>query len=169
MKNKLLVNKIIHSMKIMLSSNNNIIQVLDVEGNLYDASCSFYNPATETEILNLENKIGNKLPLDYIHFLKHCNGCTLFDDVTYGGENVIFAVERVLANHEADTYNPKILKIAYIYGDFIIIDLEKVKNQEKDYLFRCSIGESERVPFKSNFETWFARFVTSQGQKFWEW
>ncbi|GAA0381234.1 SMI1/KNR4 family protein [Bacillus horti] len=171
MKDEFLIHRTLHSLKSTLEKQNNIMKILDTTGQLYDTSCTFYDSATENDIQLLEHNIGKQLPLDYRHFLKICNGCSLFDMLDYGGENQLYSFEKILLYHETNLDFPDKLAIGYILGDSILIDLNKTTTNTGNYLHRTVVGQppSESTPFNSNFETWLTRFIVAQGNKYWEW
>ncbi|MDQ0897567.1 hypothetical protein QFZ80_001395 [Paenibacillus sp. V4I7] len=63
------------------------------------------------------------------------------------------------------------MKIAYIYQDNIVINLDAYNEGSNNYLMvKGHIDHfQESRPLLMNFELWFDRFIMSQGAKFWNW
>lgn len=164
-----LIFKSISTLKQRLINNGGFIEIQLENGQLDKFGCSFKSPAIDEEWNELIEKIG-PLPIDYLALFKLCNGCSLFDHPLYGGENHIFSLSEVLEyNRKGEAVNW--LKIAYIYGDYIVINMDKVRNNQSHYLF---VTESTD-PFEysrelyCNFETWLERFIITNGNKYWNW
>ncbi|WDQ30458.1 SMI1/KNR4 family protein [Paenibacillus marchantiae] len=128
----------------------------------------FRPSASEEKIKELSNYFSTPLPPDYISFLRLCNGASLFEDPEYGGENFLYSAQDVMHYNEAS--NSKIV-VANILDDRILIDLDRWRSHDEQYLLLCeSLYSVEHTgSFYSNFETWLQRFVISQGSKFWYW
>lgn len=128
----------------------------------------FKPSASEDKIKELSDYFSNPLPPDYISFLRLCNGASLFEDPEYGGENILYSAQDVI--HYNDALD-SIISIANILDDRILIDLERWKSNDDQYLLLCESSNSVEYAgrFYSNFETWLERFIISQGSKFWYW
>ncbi|WP_024630779.1 MULTISPECIES: SMI1/KNR4 family protein [unclassified Paenibacillus] len=128
----------------------------------------FKPSASEDKIKELSDYFSTPLPPDYISFLRLCNGASLFEDPEYGGVNFLYSVQDLIHYNEAS--DSKIV-IANILDDRILIDLERWRSQDEQYMLLCeSLYSTEHTGcFYSNFETWLERFILSQGSKFWYW
>lgn len=148
-----------------------VIQVQTEEGHVYNATCTFNPPATDAEIAQFESETGYILPKDYKEFLKITNGCSLFDDVEYGGEIDLYSLEEILKRNQGSEEYEGCYDIAYIYQDNIVIHSTCISQNEGNYLFwKGHIDQfDEARPLESNFELWVDRFVVCQGAKFWWW
>jgi len=166
-----IVTQTLNSLKKRLEENNNVIQVQNEEGHLFDAKCTFHPPASEEDILNFERQSGFILPPDYKTFLKITNGCRLFDDIHYGGEIELYSLEQIIDYNEHYDQYEGCYDIAYIYQDNIVINSRLVSQNKENYLsWKGHIDQfEEAIPLNMNFELWFDRFVISQGTKFWSW
>ncbi|WP_145324819.1 SMI1/KNR4 family protein [Paenibacillus xylanexedens] len=124
--------------------------------------------ASKDKLKELYEYFSVALPPDYISFLQICNGASLFEDPVYGGESFLYSAQDVIHYNEAS--DNKIV-IAKILDDRILIDLERCRSQDQDYLLLCeSLNPVDYASrFYSNFETWLDRFLISQGEKFWYW
>ncbi|MGK5512354.1 SMI1/KNR4 family protein [Brevibacillus formosus] len=140
------------------------------EGEIHKAICKFNPPVTFEELEKLESKTDWILPEDYKNFLMIANGCKLFDDPKYGGENDLYKLEELIDFNYEDPYE-ECYSIAYIYGENIVINSKKYQEGNPNYLYvKDKIDQfEEAVPLGMNFESWFDRFVVCQGQKFWNW
>ncbi|WP_323744220.1 SMI1/KNR4 family protein [Paenibacillus sp. B01] len=133
-------------------------------------ACSFQPPATAEEIQSLLDSTGLDMPGSYLELLQLTNGCSLFDHELYGGASCLIAADQ--AEHLYETYQePGYLMIAVVFDDRIVMDCEKYARGEEDYML---VGNSaapvkELTSLGSDFETWFSRFVVSNGAKFWTW
>ena len=166
------VKQTLSSLQKRLAENNDIIQVQNENGHLYNAKCTFNHPASDTEIAMFEKQTGFILPTDYKEFLKITNGCRLFDDVRYGGEIEFYSLEKIIEyNHNRTEEYEGCYDIASIYQDNIVINSHFVLQNENNYLFWKSYLETfkEAIPLNMSFEIWFDRFVVCQGTKFWWW
>lgn len=163
-----IIEKTVSSLKKRLASNNNILILQLEEGNISEASCTFYDPISEDTLTEFSNCVGHRLPDDYVKFLRLSNGCRLFDHPYYGGENYLYGLQEIF-HHTYEEPSDGYLKIGYFYQENIFIDLKLFVNGEKNYLFvKEHISQfSEGRPLYMNFELWFDRFVISQGTKFW--
>ncbi|WP_338542385.1 SMI1/KNR4 family protein [Paenibacillus tundrae] len=164
-----LIYKTIDSLKKRLE-NNNLLELQLQEGYLTQATCTFNEPADESDLIEFQRKLGFELPNDYINFLKISNGCSLFDHPQHGGEAYLYKWQDIQeATYESS--NEGYLKIAYIYQDNIVIDLKKYSEGSNNYLMVKGYIDNfdESRPFNMNFELWFDRFIISQGDKFWDW
>ncbi|MEO2256228.1 SMI1/KNR4 family protein [Paenibacillus amylolyticus] len=142
--------------------NNGRIEILAPTGEM-TAMNKFKPGASEDKI-----KEFSELPPDYISFLQLCNGASLFEDPEYGGESLLYSAQDVIHYNEASDNK---IAVANILDDRILIDLERWRSQDQDYLLLCeSLNPVEHARrFHSNFETWLDRFLISQGEKFWYW
>ncbi|KQY84137.1 hypothetical protein ASD24_10155 [Paenibacillus sp. Root52] len=164
-----LIYKTIDSLKKRLD-NNNLLELQLQEGYLTQATCTFNEPADESDLIEFQRTLGYELPNDYINFLKISNGCSLFDHPQYGGEAYLYKWQDIQeATYESS--NEGYLKIAYIYQDNIVINLKKYSEGSNNYLMVKGHIDNfdESRPFNMNFELWFDRFIISQGDKFWDW
>lgn len=147
--------------------NEGRIEILTPAGKT-TAINKFKPSAPEDKIKELSDYFSTPLPPDYINFLRLCNGASLFEDPEYGGENFLYSAQDVMHYNEAS--NSKIV-VANILDDRILIDLDRWRSQDEQYLLLCeslySVEHSGN--FYSNFETWLQRFIISQGSKFWYW
>lgn len=168
MEESTIIARTISSLKKRLESNNNVLILQLEEGFITEATCTFYEPVSDAELEAFSDRIGYQLPDDYAAFLKIANGCRLFDDPNYGGENYLYSLEEIL-QFTYEEPSEGYLKIGYFYQDNIFIDLNLFNHGQKNYLFvKGHISQfSEGRPLHMNFELWFDRFVISQGTKFW--
>ncbi len=163
-----IISKTFFSLKKRLETNNNVLILQLEEGYISEATCTFYDPISEEELVDFSNQIGYRLPDDYVAFLRLSNGCRLFDHPFYGGENYLYGLREIFQNtyeEPSDGY----LKIGYFYQENIFIDLKRYDTGEKNYLFVKEHIEqfTQSRALQMNFEIWFDRFVICQGTKFW--
>lgn len=147
--------------------NDGYIEILVPTGKT--AVINKFKPSvSEDKIKELSDYFSTPLPPDYINFLRLCNGASLFEDPEYGGENFLYSAQDIMHYNEAS--DSKIV-IANILDDRILIDLDRWRSQDEQYLLLCeSLYSVEHTgSFYSNFETWLERFILSQGSKFWYW
>ncbi|TVX93732.1 SMI1/KNR4 family protein [Paenibacillus agilis] len=137
-------------------------------GNLIESELKLY-PASSDSVSLLTERY-SPLPEDYLKFLSITNGCRLFEDVVYGGENDIFSAEEVLETNSHYNHPSRII-VAYINGDHIFIDLEDVKagRTEYMYVYEGGVDFDDASSLYCDFQTWLDRFVMAQGNKYWTW
>ncbi|MCU6712996.1 SMI1/KNR4 family protein [Paenibacillus sp. J5C_2022] len=147
-----------------------MITVQSEEGSISQVQFRFRPPLTEQDICSFEKDIGYELPFDYRQFLKICNGCDLFSHPEYGGEAYLFGLRDI---HEQSYEEPGegFLKLGYFYGDNIVIDLNKVKVGDLNYLLvKDAIDHFyEARELHMNFELWLDRYIMCGGASFWNW
>ncbi|UHA72060.1 SMI1/KNR4 family protein [Paenibacillus sp. 481] len=138
-------------------------------GYLIDSVIKLTNPASSESISWLTERYPS-WPEDYLNFLSITNGCRLFEDVVYSGENEIFSAEEVLETNSHYNHPSKII-VAYICGDHIFIDSEDVKNSGGQYMYVSEGGVDfdDARSLYCDFQTWLDRFVMAQGNKYWTW
>ena len=161
-----LVEKTIEALQKRLADSHNSLCIQGEGGFTYNATCTFYPPATDEQIAYVEKQTGYKLPDDYKTFLKITNGCRLFDDVHYGGEAYLYSLQQLVEYNSF--YDPfeGCFSVAYIYQEQIVINSER-----EPYLFwKGHIDHfQEARPLQLTFEQWLARFIVCHGTKFWRW
>lgn len=151
------------SFKEWSDQGNGNIDIL-IHGGRVTVHNRFGSPATDQEIEQLSDFFSRPLPDELYQFLKTCNGASLFEDLSYGGESIIYSTADIMTLNESTS--TKII-VANILDDRILIDLDHTDK----YMLLCEslnpIEESRR--FSCDFETWLERFILSQGSKFWYW
>lgn len=155
-----------------LADNDNIIDIYCGEGVYLKTKCLFNEPASDEKIALFEKKQDVIIPDDYRNFLKQCNGCTLFDDIKYGGESYLLSLKEIEEYHNIYVDMPKgWIIVGYFYEDLIIIDTNKYSKGNLNYLLvnDCCSSYEYAKPLNSNFEIWFDRVIINQGSKFWTW
>jgi len=165
-----IVEKTINSLKHRLEIGQGVFDIYSGEGDLSPVKCSFNQPATIKEIQEFEASMGVVFPEDYKKFLLITNGCRLFDHPQYGGESYLLTLDEML-NYTFEDRFDGCFKVAYIYGENIVINSTRYINGEKNYLYVKDKIDSfeDSKPLNMNFELWLDRFVISQGSKFWSW
>lgn len=162
-----MISEMIRSLK-QLSESGGLI-VLNSEGKLETLTCNFSPPATVELIDRLQSVIDFELPEDYVNFLMISNGASLFNHPEYGGENIIYGTADLMALFEHQEEGR--IDVAYIMDDHIAIDVNRYRNGEDNYLILCESMATlaDGRAMYCNFDTWFYRFVVSQGNKYWYW
>lgn len=165
-----MIKELIQIFKSRLEQNNNELEVQTLGREIINMRCSFNSPASKDMIDLLKNEFSSEFPQDYIDFLECCNGATLYIHPQFGSENVIYTVQDVIDINTANKPFNKVV-VACIYDDSIVIDLEKWRNGDSNYLLLCesmnNIEPSKKL--YCNFEAWLERFILSQGNKYWYW
>ncbi|KXJ36487.1 hypothetical protein AX282_04515 [Bacillus spizizenii] len=131
---------------------------------LEDATFEFNEPATKEEIRKLEFHFNVSLPKDYKEFLALHNGLEFLDGIE------ILSIDDVLKYNETEDLPEKCFLIGYHFDSRYVIDLNRYEKGDSDYLFYLdSIDHfDEAVDLKANFEIWFDRLLSSNGNKYWE-
>ncbi|AFH62872.1 SMI1/KNR4 family protein [Paenibacillus caseinilyticus] len=170
MKQGEVIYKTICSLKERLHEGNGLLDIQLQEGYRAKTTCKFNIPALAEDLLSFQKGLGYKLPEDYYNFLTICNGCSLFDHPQYGGEAYLYPWQDI-AQFTYEEPDEGYLKIAYIYQDNIVINLNAYNEGNNNYLMvkRHTEHFHEARPLMMNFELWFDRFIMSQGEKFWNW
>nr|WP_186812164.1 SMI1/KNR4 family protein [Paenibacillus xylanexedens] len=166
-----LVKNTIDGLKRRLELSNEYIHIQDREGNVERYNCKFAEPANNEEIERLVASTGLKIPLDYLDFLKMCNGCSLFNHEIYGGESSLFPLDQVEYLYTSVNRVKGYLEIAYISDDTILIDCKAYSRGEKNYVLvgNSSSSFEDYKSLECNFETWLYRFIITNGSKYWVW
>lgn len=165
------VQNTMNGLKKKLELSSGYLYLQDREGNVERYSCTFGQPVSDGEIDRFEAYTEQKIPLDYLDFLKFSNGCSLFNHEIYGGEKKLFPLDQVEYLYANVNSRRGYLEIAYISDDTIMIDCNAYSNGEKNYMFAGN-STSSFEDFKSlgcNFETWLYRFISTNGSKYWTW
>lgn len=165
-----MMKNLMRQFKDRLDNNNGIIEAM-VKGGDFEKTRNHLNPpATQEDIQRLTDHFSSEFPQDYIQYLECCNGASLFEDLQYGGENILYSVDQVIMANENIEHNDRIA-VAYICDDRILIDLNLWRKGEDQYLLLCeSVNPVEcSGRFFCNFETWLERFLLAQGHKYWYW
>lgn len=166
-----LVKNTYNGLKKRLDVSHNYIYLQNRDGDVDRYSCEFNRSVSDEEIEQLVNSTKLKVPKDYLEFLKVTNGCSLFNHELFGGENLLFPIDQVEYLYNNVNKFTDYLLIANIYDDNIVIDCNRYTNGDDNYLL---VGPSTSSfdnlrPLGCNFETWFYRFVITNGTKYWTW
>jgi hypothetical protein len=156
--------------KKRLDYSNGLIEIMVSGGNVINTRSLLKPPATKEQIQRLINHFSSEFPPDYLQYLDCCNGASLFEDLQYGGENILYSVDQVILANDTIEHNGRIA-IANICDDRILIDLNLWKKGEDQYLLLCESTNPVEWSgkFCCNFETWLERFLLAQGEKYWYW
>ncbi|MGY4761744.1 SMI1/KNR4 family protein [Paenibacillus caseinilyticus] len=130
----------------------------------------FNEPASQEAIVDLEKRIGYKLPDAYADFLSRSNGAELFSIPEYGGEHRLHSIENFsMYNNRSNQYAGR-FRMASILQDDIVIDCNEFNDGEPNYMYVCSeVNPLEMArPLFCSFETWLERWVVCNGEKYWE-
>lgn len=145
-------------------STDGIYKEIDHHGKIINKRFRIYEPAGNMEITAL-TKSWKWLPPNYLEFLTISNGCSLYEDIKYGGENTIFSTEELLRYNESGS---ALIKVAYIYDDLVFINLNDA-DQGKPYIYineSTSPWEYSRF-LDLTFESWLEKFLNASCNKFW--
>lgn len=159
--------------------NDNKLEIQNEGGFVSSVGFEWNNPAAEGDIINLENQTGHLLPEDYKNFLKISNGATLFKDLAYGqwGCNML-KTENIWDETQKHLKRGYQLMDSWIIiakwlgdGDVVLIDLEKYKNGDANYLIDGDEGyqTNDWDYIKGGFKKWLDRLIVAQGAKYWRW
>ena len=165
-----LVHTSLNFLKDRLSKNNGLMEIYTGNGEYEEVKCTFREPVTIEQINEIESKSGWTFPEDYKEFLLITNGCKLFDHPCYGGENELYRLEDLIECNYEDPFED-CFSIAYVYAENIVINSERFRSGDPNYLFvKGKIDHfHEAEPLNMNFEMWLDRFIICQGSKFWNW
>lgn len=162
--------KTMSALQDRLARNNGLIEAQYQEGYVEWYTCKFREPATDEQIATIESLVNGLLPRDYVDFLRFCNGCWLFDHPAYGGEVHLYGTGDIMAYNDFHE-NDERISIAYIYGDFIVLDCKDVREGKANCLYVCEFGTPlhQGAPLNCSFATFLDRLIISQGSSFWSW
>ncbi|MGI2326750.1 SMI1/KNR4 family protein [Planococcus sp. YIM B11945] len=168
------ISRILASLMQKLDDKNEHL-LLSHYGRLIPATSSFNQATDETEkkVLQLEKRIGYRLPKDHRLFLLEFNGARIYDRLLHG-QNIgggfhLFSVKEIFENYNMlETGYPEFLPIGDVEQQILAISLEALKNKNPNYIFRIDNMEGP-VPLKMNLLMFLDYFVVSQGSVFWEW
>lgn len=172
------------SIELILTSLNkrldkeNRITIQRENGEILIVTCDWNSPISNHELQEFSLKTQHVLPKGLSLFLKQSNGAKLFNNDGLGFDFFeIFNLSEMLNYiNEYDTniyyqsaYDKNWFMIGNYrgYGDYLFVDSQKVANGEDDYLIFAQDGDIQRLPM--NFETWFDRFIVTQGARYWLW
>ncbi|WP_028562817.1 SMI1/KNR4 family protein [Paenibacillus pinihumi] len=160
----------IHQFKKRLETNNGCTEIIIPGGDSVNVRSHFNPPAAKQDIQRLTNYFSSQFPNDYLQFLECCNGASLFEDLQYGGENILYSVEQVIFLNDISRQQNQIT-VANILDDRIVIDLNLWRKGEDHYLLLCESQNPVEISgkFFCDFETWLERFIIAQGNKYWYW
>jgi len=169
--------KSILALKERLTKDNTLV-VQNEKGFIMETEFEWQQPATDEDILNLENK-GITLPDSYKDFLKISNGASLFKDKKYGqwGCKIYGTNELVEINKKIRLWREKFLDLWLVFAtwigdeDVLIFDMDKYNSGVKKYILdgdECD-SEDEFCYINGDFEKWIDRLIVSQGSKYWRW
>lgn len=167
-----LVRNTYNGLKKRLELSDQYIYMQDRDGNVDRYTCELFNRSvSDKEIEHLITSTGLDIPTEYLEFLKVSNGCSLFNHELFGGENLLFPIDQVEYLYNNVNKATGYLQIGTIFDDSIVIDCNRYKNRDDNYLL---VGPSTSSfdnlrDIKCNFETWFYRFVITNGSQFWLW
>lgn len=136
------------------------------EGFVKEMSFEFYQPISEQELQDFISCTQIQLPVDYFEFLRLHNGARLFDIM------FLFKLKEVQNKVGIIGYFPENwYPIGSGYdGQYLIIDMEKVRKGENDYLIWWGSSIIDDAMYLNlNFELWLDRFIIAQGTQFWLW
>ncbi|UUZ81187.1 SMI1/KNR4 family protein [Paenibacillus sp. P26] len=170
MKRRYPVNNTMTGLIERLKLGNQHIYLQNTNGEVEAYTCSINSPATQDNINYLLDQINMNVPIEYIDFLKYCNGCSLFNHHLYGGENLIYSCDEVV-NFYHSLNAEGCLPIAYILQENIVIDCDAFNQGKEEYMY-VKINSSffdEGINLHCNFETWLYRFIITNGNKYWNW
>ncbi|MFD1952863.1 SMI1/KNR4 family protein [Paenibacillus thailandensis] len=172
MKSSSLVRETLNGLTSILEINKNFIYILDGNGEVGKYTCKFNRGVTEQEIEDFKTSTGLVIPGEYIEFLKITNGCDLFNHELYGGENTFYPIDQVDYLYNTVYKINGLLQIAYISGDWIVIDCKKYSSGDEKYMHVVNSAASLEDDLRClgcNFETWFNRYIATNGKNYWSW
>lgn len=120
------------------------------------------NPPTDDMILEHLKKEMGHIPVDYIEFLKRCNGLTLY----HSGDYCLFDVQEILSFHFS---NDNLLcqsawKIGYWMGYDIVINVDDI---EKEYLYAVDCCSTDEFVCVGNILNFIEEIVKNGGDPYW--
>ncbi|RIX51019.1 hypothetical protein D3P08_18220 [Paenibacillus nanensis] len=125
------VEKTIAALRELYSQGTRKVQC--EEGFVYDSELIFYEPAASSDLSELAESY-SPLPEDYLTFLSITNGFRPFSNVGCSGEIEIFSINEVFRTNRSYR-NPSKLIVAYVYDDYILMDLDAVAAGKREYMF----------------------------------
>ncbi|ASB89506.1 uncharacterized protein S101395_02999 [Bacillus sonorensis] len=130
---------------------------------LEDPYFNFNDPATEEEIEHLESVFKVKFPNDYKEFLRLHNGMDIIDGIE------VLSINDVIQYNEVQDLPEGCVLIGYHFDGRYVIDTKRY-HIGLDYMFYLDPIDpfEEAEDLGSNFEIWFDRLLSSNGNKFWE-
>ncbi|NMO95006.1 SMI1/KNR4 family protein [Paenibacillus lemnae] len=167
-------NKCLKNLINRYHNENKEMIIQHIEGNFETTTFIFNDPVNDHDLGNFQQKIKRKLPDDYLDFLQTTNGCWLFNHVEDGSENQLFNLKELEEHRdifESAYETPDLLGVSYILHDYIVINLQDVKDGKDNYMYvlDSSAPLEYMKSLNCSFESWLDRFIVCQGQKYWEW
>jgi len=154
-----------------------------ISKNASHLTSSLNDPATEDQISKLEKTIQEKLPKEYIEFLKLHNGQNRESEGLISTEELL-SIERVIEEWvvwkallekgdfdgsqsspdkgiKSDWWNPKWIPITYDgSGNHFCIDIDPDNGGKKGQIIRMWHDSAEREFIANSFNEWFNNYVT---------
>ncbi|MEI5908030.1 SMI1/KNR4 family protein [Bacillus spongiae] len=169
-----IISKSLIGLKEILN-NNNQMKVLGEEGTVLDVKCTFNDPSNTEELKQYEESTGLLLPDDYHEFLLIHNGAIIFELLLNGSLNIggglyLFSIEEVKSTKEKLAFEQNHYPIARLLeGHHLVVDVERIKNNDSNYLLIINPFFNETTILNLNFELFLDRYLLSQGSSFWNW
>lgn len=168
------ISKSLRGLKEILDDNNQM-KILGREGTVLDVKCTFNEPSNIEELKQFEDSTGLILAEDYHDFLLIHNGAILFDvllngSINIGGGLYLFSIEEIKSAKGRSAFELNHYPIASLLeGHHLVVDIEKIKNKDNNYLSIINPFFNEFTILNLNFELFFDRYLLSQGSSFWDW
>lgn len=155
-----------------LKDNKKIYAQIE-EGYLLQLSCDFREGATESQIVEFEQRTGWIIPDDYREFLMFSNGARILSDSSEDNGIHLLSLNEIEEATEPYYYEHEYYIIGFTQNGHLLIDSEVCEKGTKkiNYLswIESTSSEEDKLDLGSNFEIWLDRFVIAQGANFWEW
>lgn len=173
-RNRNVISKSLTGLKKVLN-NNNRMEILGIEGAVLEVKCTFNEPSNIEKLKQFEESTGLLLPDDYRDFLLIHDGAIIFEvllnsSINIGGGLYLFSIDEVKNRKEELAFQQNHYPIASLLeGHHLVVDVEKIKNNDRNYLLITNPFFDEITMLNLNFELFLDRYLLSQGSSFWEW
>lgn len=164
-----MTNKIIQKIETLVKDNFGVVETFDgvLSKNITK------EPANDLEIANSDTYFNNKIPHDYLNFLKKYNGIVLFDVAGISGFKFFGCQELILENkfqkeNLGIQWDDNILLICSCLGDgdFIGLNITSKNSYEIVDCFNEEIP-SNWASINGSFEFFLEKIIDEKGRKFW--
>lgn len=148
------------------------LKKLDSDGNEINVVFRMNLAADENQIETLNDRIENRLPIQYKEFLKQYNGARLYDYEGLDGFQFLSCDEVISANRFAkatfeEDWEDNLLIFAKYIGESNYLAFDTSSREEK--VIDCYFEEmpSNWNTIASNFDEFIQLLIESDGSKFW--
>ena len=133
-------------------------------GELKEYFFNFSIPASDEDISSLLHYF-NKLPSDYLQFLRYTNGLKLSDET--GSE--LYPIKKLIEINKIFEYPKNFIIIGSCFDTEVHFLIDMLQSESKCIYVGEPIGSDFAYSLNCNFTVFLMRYISCYGSDFWSW